>query len=226
MSGKRIRVLLLDGDGFRWRGVSPVVAEALRSRPDIDCTVTSDKGVLLSDALRQHEVFLVGSGFMGRQQTQGGIVWVPEFSEAQTESLFDFVSGGGGLAAFHATAWSLTTRYVDLLGGHANVHPKMSAEPYEVRIDPDPHPATAGVSSFTVMDEVYMTAWDPTIRILARTELAGPQWAGKTFPVAWARAYGKGRVFYTTLGHHAASFDHPEARRLVANGVAWAGGAG
>ena len=42
-----------------------------------------------------------------------------------------------------------------------------------------------------------MSAWDPAIEILATAE-----WSGKTHPMAWVKPYGKGRVFYTTLGPH------------------------
>jgi len=41
-------------------------------------------------------------------------------------------------------------------------------------------------------------------------------------PVVWKKLYGKGRVFYTSLGHVAADFDVPEAREIVKRGLLWA----
>ncbi len=34
-------------------------------------------------------------------------------------------------------------------------------------------------------------------------------------PVAWKKLYGKGRVFYFSIGHAASDFDVPQAREIV-----------
>ena len=44
-------------------------------------------------------------------------------------------------------------------------------------------------------------------------------------PVAWKRYYGKGRVFYSSLGHVLKDFEVPEARELTLRGLLWAAGA-
>ncbi|RFT14945.1 MAG: hypothetical protein OP8BY_1145 [Candidatus Saccharicenans subterraneus] len=41
-------------------------------------------------------------------------------------------------------------------------------------------------------------------------------------PVVWKKYCGKGRVFYSSLGHVAADFDAPEAREIVKRGILWA----
>ncbi len=41
-------------------------------------------------------------------------------------------------------------------------------------------------------------------------------------PVVWKKMYGKGRVFYSSLGHVAKDFDVPEAREIVNRGMLWA----
>jgi type 1 glutamine amidotransferase len=41
-------------------------------------------------------------------------------------------------------------------------------------------------------------------------------------PVVWKRAWGQGRVFYTSLGHVAADFQVPEAKTIVERGMLWA----
>jgi hypothetical protein len=42
------------------------------------------------------------------------------------------------------------------------------------------------------------------------------------FAVAWAKMYGKGRVFYTTLGHVEANWDKPEMQAMVTGAIKWA----
>jgi hypothetical protein len=43
-------------------------------------------------------------------------------------------------------------------------------------------------------------------------------------PVAWKKTYGKGRVFYLSVGHVAKDFDVPEAMEILVRGVKWASG--
>ena len=42
------------------------------------------------------------------------------------------------------------------------------------------------------------------------------------FPVAWAKTYGKGRVFYSTLGHAAEAWDNPVIRQMYFEAIKWA----
>jgi hypothetical protein len=41
-------------------------------------------------------------------------------------------------------------------------------------------------------------------------------------PVVWKRQWGKGRVFYSSLGHVAADFAVSEAREIQRRGMVWA----
>ena len=41
-------------------------------------------------------------------------------------------------------------------------------------------------------------------------------------PVVWKKVYGKGRVFYTSLGHAASTFDIPQALAIMQRGILWA----
>jgi type 1 glutamine amidotransferase len=47
---------------------------------------------------------------------------------------------------------------------------------------------------------------------------------GADHPIAWSRAYGGGRSFYTGLGHTDASWADPEFLAHVAGGITWAAG--
>jgi type 1 glutamine amidotransferase len=42
------------------------------------------------------------------------------------------------------------------------------------------------------------------------------------FAVAFAKMYGKGRVFYTTLGHVEANWDKPEMQAMITSAIKWA----
>jgi type 1 glutamine amidotransferase len=61
--------------------------------------------------------------------------------------------------------------------------------------------------------------------VLATTRFGGavdPWIDGATMPVVWKKVYGKGRVFYTSLGHVAADFDVPQALAITQRGILWA----
>jgi hypothetical protein len=73
--------------------------------------------------------------------------------------------------------------------------------------------------------EQYFMHVDPGVAVLATTTFSGqhaPWIDGTVMPVVWKKLYGKGRVFYTSLGHVAADFDVPEARTIVQRGLLWA----
>jgi type 1 glutamine amidotransferase len=88
------------------------------------------------------------------------------------------------------------------------------------------HPITRGIPDFDVQTEQYYMHVDPSNNVLATTTFParpGHEWIrGVVMPVAWTRAWGKGRVFYCSLGHHASDFDVPETRDLVRRGILWA----
>jgi type 1 glutamine amidotransferase len=41
------------------------------------------------------------------------------------------------------------------------------------------------------------------------------------FPLAWAKNYGKGRVFYSALGHAASTWDNPDVYRMYYEAIKW-----
>jgi type 1 glutamine amidotransferase len=39
--------------------------------------------------------------------------------------------------------------------------------------------------------------------------------------IAWSKMYGKGRVFYSSLGHTKEAFDNPDIRKMYLESVKW-----
>ena len=213
-----MNVLILSGSNHGFAATAPVIHEFLSSYDDLSVALDDDKDVLASDGLRDFDVLVHGTGFTrGERQEDGTVQQVPVLTPAQEEGLFDFVAGGKGLVGIHGTAWCIGGKAVDLIGGHANWHPPGLTFTVDI-IDSD-HPVTQGVPDFDVEDEIYMSAWDPAIRILATAE-----WSGKQHPLAWVKSYGEGRVFYTALGHGPGTFARLGMQQMMVQGVQWAGG--
>jgi type 1 glutamine amidotransferase len=84
-----------------------------------------------------------------------------------------------------------------------------------------------GIKDFDVKSEQYYMHVDPSNHVLATTTFsgrsAGIYWIkGTVMPVVWKRRYGKGRVFYSALGHVFKDFEVPEVTDIMKRGILWA----
>ena len=211
-----MKAIVLSGDNHRFNESASVIHGFLDQSPDIDSDLVDDKDALLH--LDAYDVCVFGTGFTRTlRREDGSRERLDDLTPEQERGLFNYVDGGGGLVGIHGTAWWIPSRAVTLLGGHANLHPPVLT--FEVQIDDPSHPITAGVSNFEVEDEIYISAWDPSIHILAS---ANWQWQDKQHPMAWTQPYGKGRVFYTALGHGPGTFERQMMQRLMINAALWA----
>jgi uncharacterized protein len=154
------------------------------------------------------------------------------------------VQSGVGLGGWHGgmcDAFRTYEKYQFMTGGQWVAHPGNSVARYRVRIGPNPDPITEGLSDFFVTSEQYFMHVDPGVRVLATTSFPEGSASGDgldqeaqdavdrdqaapftVMPVTWTKRYGKGRVFYTSLGHVASVFDIPEALTLLRRGLVWA----
>ena len=73
--------------------------------------------------------------------------------------------------------------------------------------------------------EQYYMHVDPKVKVLATTTFNGeyaPWIEGTVMPVVWKTRYGKGKVFYSSLGHVAKDFQVPEVQKIMKRGMLWA----
>jgi len=145
----------------------------------------------------------------------------------QEAGLLDAVRSGVGIAGWHGgmgDSFRNNTEYQFMVGGQWVAHPGGIIE-YEVNIIKPEDPIVAGLSDFKMHSEQYYMHVDPSNEVLATTTFSGEycEWiAGTVMPVVWKRRYGKGRVFYSSLGHVAKDFEVPEAIEIMKRGMLWA----
>src|ERR1700682_3836574 len=86
---------------------------------------------------------------------------------------------------------------------------------------------------FVIKDEIYQEKdfSRDKVRVLAGLDasklgLNNPRVhrTDKDFAVAWAREYGKGRVFYSTFGHTEESWDNHAMQTMWLEAIKWAMG--
>lgn len=150
-----------------------------------------------------------------------------KLEKEQWEGLDKAVSSGVGLAGWHGglcDSFRGHCSYHWMTGGQFLSHPG-NIKDYRVDITNWSDPITEGLKSFTIKSEQYYMLVDPANVVLATTTFDGvhhEQSQGVVMPTVWKKRWGKGRVFFSALGHVAADFDVPEARILMERGMLWA----
>jgi type 1 glutamine amidotransferase len=150
--------------------------------------------------------------------TQGNI------GQEEEKGLLSAVKRGVGIAGWHGglgDAFRENVEYQFMVGGQWVAHPG-GVISYEVNIKNTEDPVTKGLKDFRMNSEQYYMHVDPNVKVLATTTFSGDHafWIkGSVVPVVWKKTYGKGRVFYSSLGHVAKDFDVPEALEIMKRGI-------
>jgi type 1 glutamine amidotransferase len=150
-----------------------------------------------------------------------------KISGDQLKGLSQAVASGIGFAGWHGgmgDSFRESTDYQYMVGGQWVAHPGGVID-YTVQITDHMDPITAGLNDFAMHSEQYYMHVDPGNEVLATTTFGAqinPWISGTVMPVVWKRQWGKGRVFYTSLGHVASDFTVPEACEIVRRGMLWA----
>jgi type 1 glutamine amidotransferase len=157
-----------------------------------------------------------------------------DLTTEQKADLLSFVKDDGkGFVVAHSgsTAFFSWPEFGDMIGGRFDEHPWGITEATVVVDDPQ-FPAMKGFPAVSVRKDEHYQLKDfsrDKVRVLAhldpvKLDLTKPlvHRTDGDFPVAWARAYGRGRVFYSTLGHVVESWDDPVLQQLYFNAMKWA----
>ena len=166
--------------------------------------------------------------FLDADKLKGLNLIVPEWtmgtiSDEQLKGILSAVEGGVGIAGVHggmADSFRQACEWQFMVGGQWVAHPGGVID-YRVHIVDHVDCVTAGLDHFDMHSEQYYMHVDPSSRVLATTTF---ECNGCTMPVAWKRTWGKGRVFYSSLGHVAKDFEVPEALTIITRGMLWAAG--
>jgi len=149
------------------------------------------------------------------------------------EMLADWVAAGGALVGVHSATDTLAEDgvYPRLIGAIFDGHPWN--EEVELVIDAPDHPAMAPFMERAMRtvpprvmftDEIYQfrtIAPDITVLMSLAPEVPKRE-AGREYPLVWTREPGKGRVFYTALGHRPEVWRDEVFVRHLLEGVRWA----
>ena len=159
-----------------------------------------------------------------------------DLSEQQKKDLLAFVHDDGkGFVAAHTgdDAFFTWPEFGEMVGGYFDNHPWGQFDAPVVVEDPN-FPAMKGLPlSFMIHDEIYVHKAPYSrdkVHVLASLDASKLDYAkaqqlhrtDKDFPVAWSKTYGKGRVFYSTFGHAAETWDDPLVQKMYLEAIKWA----
>jgi len=203
-SDERLHVLFLGDHGHHDPSARADELYAPLARAGVAMDFTFERADLRPDVLARYDALLIYANH-------------DEIAPEEEQALLAFVESGRGLVALHCASYCFrnSEKYVALVGGQFDHH---SMGPFTAHsIAPD-HAALRGVEEFATVDETYVH------RALAadRTVLQTRDENGKPEPYTWVRSQGKGRVYYTALGHDAKTFTQPAFHEQMIQAIRWA----
>lgn len=173
-------------------------------------TISHDTSLLEGEKLQQFDAVYLNNT-VGRPND----IFAPESREAFAA----FIRNGGGLVGNHGTsvAASKWPEFTEILGATGAAH-RAADEKIRVKLDDPAHPVNAVFEGkgFEFQDEIFRFS-PPSprtkVRVLfsidvSRTDMNQGRCTSNCvsedgeYPLSWVRRYGKGRVFYSALGHN------------------------
>jgi len=170
-----------------------------------------------------------------------------QMNDKQFKGLQIAILNGTGFSGWHGGIGDsnpLNRRYQFMVGGHFIAHPGNMTN-FEVKIIDNYDPITRNISNFLMnYTEQYYMLIDPNIKVLAVSQFTNKTYKklnaielekinyinidvandikGSVMPVIWKKNYGKGRIFYSSIGHYLTDFDVPEVMTIQMRGFRWA----
>ena len=158
-----------------------------------------------------------------------------DMDDGQKRDMMSFIHDDGkGFVGIHA---ALDTNYNwpeygEMIGGWFDQHPWGTFNAPIINEAPDFPVVRHLPSSFVKFDEIYQPkAWSrEKVNVLLSLDPSRLDYnnnlrihrTDRDFAVAWSKKYGKGRVFYSTLGHTEESWSDPDIRKMYFEAIKWA----
>ncbi len=158
-----------------------------------------------------------------------------DMDDSQKADMMSFIKEDGkGFVGIHA---ALDTNYKwpeygEMIGGWFDEHPWTTFNAPIINEDPDFPAVRHFPKAFVKYDEIYQPKeWSrDKVNVLLSLDASKLNYAAggdrvhradHDFAVAWDKMYGKGRVFYSTLGHTDESWDDPDVKKMYFEAVRW-----
>ena len=200
------------------------------------------------DLTKDSDKYQMLAGPDGKKTVKGDLITKePGMGDAGKAALLEAVKNGKGFLALHCGSDTLHSHgkqgtemirdvnekgedafdpYIQMLGGEFIVH---GAQQKAVLRCVDPKfPGAAGFDKASFNEEWYsLKNFAPDLHVILLQDcegMKGPMYQRQPYPETWARMHGKGRVFYSSLGHRDEVWKMPEFDALMTGALNWATG--
>jgi type 1 glutamine amidotransferase len=201
--------------------VSVAAVKELCAEKDVSSDASDDPAVFTADNLKNYKAVI----FCNSNNEA--------FSDpSQSKAFTTYIENGGGFVGIHSASGSERSNpdFKRILGGTFKWHTPI--QKFTVVVADKAHPATVGVpAEWAWKDEGYLCDLVPGLHVLLEmdtTTIASPpraKWAipfeGNRYPLSWCHLVGKGRSFYTALGHDNEDYADPIFRKHLQGGILW-----
>jgi type 1 glutamine amidotransferase len=199
-----------------------------------EVTATKDGSYFTPEKLAQFDVVAF---YTTGDLTQAGTDGTPPMPKEGREALMKFIESGKGFVGFHCATDTFgkhvgggdddkAEAYIRMIGGEFDGHGAQQKS--RIRAVKGFAPLK-GVADFELEEEWYAfknLAPDMHVILVQETQSMSEDMykSRKPYPETWARTQGKGRVFYSSMGHREDVWTNPLFHQVILGGLAWAAG--
>jgi putative membrane-bound dehydrogenase-like protein len=149
------------------------------------------------------------------------------------QDLADWVQAGGKFMAIHCGSDTFhdTPAYLNLVCGEFVAHPWHEGDDVTIKVldpaNPTAKPWNDAGDGLTFKEEIYQhkNFMPEKVHVILgldmeKTKIKKPQF----IPIAWCKEEGKGRVYYTSLGHRESTWQNPRYQDHLIAAIKWLNG--
>jgi type 1 glutamine amidotransferase len=171
--------------------------------------ISSDPNILKAQSLKEFDAVCFNN--------TTNLALSPEKTPDLCKSLMDFVKGGKGIIGIHAATdnFNQWPEAQEMMGGKFTGHPWTANGTWAIKIDEPNHPLMVPFAGkgFKIRDEIYRTepplySRDKQLVLMSldmsdeATQKKAEKPTDADTGISWIKNWGKGRVFYCSLGHN------------------------
>ncbi len=243
--GRKPRILMytrsqgFQHDCVRRKGTELSLAEqivtGLASAASFEVVCEKDGRVFVSDEFPKFDGFLFET--QGDLCSEKSVDGQPPMPPEGKKALLEAVHSGKGFVGCHCASDTFHSPgpafqnqeadkidpYIAMLGGEFIRHGEQQKGWMRVA---DPHfPGLKGLEDFEMMEEWYsLKNFAPDLHVILVQDTKGMRnfdYERPSYPATWARRHGKGRVFYTSMGHRNDVWQSDTFQKVLLAGLNW-----
>jgi type 1 glutamine amidotransferase len=200
-----------------------------------EVTCSKDGRDFTPENIAQFDAFLFET--TGDLTKEGGSDNNPAMPPEGKKAFLDAIAAGKGFVGCHCASDTFHSAgkreenqekdkldpYIAMLGGEFIVHG--AQQKARMKVVDNSFPGAKELKDYEMNEEWYALknfAPDLHVILVQDTEgMKGNMYERPSFPATWAKMHGKGRVFYTSMGHREDVWDSSTMKELLTGALSW-----